>query len=152
MTQRDDVLARLRRDPRVDVVARRLLAVRLGVPVDDLDLLPDATVTHLLTLPSLDVALVLGAHRLLEHLDAQVARAHPVDLDRPVPGVTVATVLTADDDRVTVAYDHDVGAHRPVALEVDDRPLLDLTRDDAEALAHALLRLVAVAHEEDDES
>lgn len=146
MTQRDDVLARLRRDPRVDLVARGLLAAQLGLTVDDLPLLRDATVAELLRLPSA-VSLVVGAHRLLGELDAQLARAHPVDLDYPTAGVTVATVLTDDDDRVTVALNHDVGARWPVALEVDDRPLLDLTRDDAESVAYALLRLVALADE-----
>lgn len=161
MSQLRDVRTCLRAaDDRVPVVERRLLAARLGLPGDDLDLLPDATVTDLLELPS-SVVLTIGASRLLAELDARVARAHPVDLSYPhdpegedaPPGVVVATVLTAADDVVTAALDTTSYLDPPrasppvVRVEAADEVVLEVDVEAAEALAYALLRLAALAHD-----
>jgi len=164
-TRASDVLDRLRRDPRVDVVVRAFVAQRLGLLGDDAELLGpvfDRLVYELVHRLGPGAALVIQANRLLEHLDAVVARAHPVDLSYPhdpegndaPPGAVVATVLTDDEAIVTAAlqprhtFDPLLAT---VLLEVDDREVLALTADDAEALAYALLRLVEVARDRDEE-
>lgn len=144
-------------DDRVSYVERAFLAQRLGLAGDDLELLVDGTVADLLALPS-SVVLPLAARRLLDQLDAHRARAHPVDLDYLPRGVTVARVLTDEEETLTVALDHDYhpgapgdGPAPPVAtleLERDDEHVATLTVDDAEALAYALLRLVQLARSE----
>lgn len=146
---RDDLRARANRDPRVAVVARAFLAQRLGLVGDDLELLADATVRDLLALPA-GVLLDLAAARLLERLDAQLARAHPVDLDHVEPvhdvphaAATIARVPLDDD----VSFDLTLRRDGMIDLDRDLDPLL--TPDDAEALAYALLRLVALAREEE---
>lgn len=142
MSQVEDVRTRLRRDDRVPPVERALLASRLGLAGDDLELLLDTTVTDLLALPS-SVVLTIGAARLLGHLDAHVARAHPVDLAYG-DGVTTARVALGEDGDegiVTAALQHDLPEWL-VLLERDDREVAQLDLAEAEALAYALLRLV----------
>lgn len=147
MTASGDVRARLRAaDDRVPTVERALLAARLGLVGDDLDLLLNTTVTDLLELPS-SVTLTIAAARLLEHLDAHVARRHPVDLEYG-DDVTTARVPLGDDTMVTAALQHDLPAWL-VVLEVDDREAATLDVDEADHLAYALLRLVAHAEEEE---
>lgn len=131
-------------DPRVPVVERGLLAARLGATVQDLDLLDAGTVADLLAQPAA-VLHAFGAARLLEHLDAVVARAHPVALDRPTTDVVVATVLVDDGDvTLTAALQLDL-VDPLVVLEVDDREAVQVDLDETEALAYALLRLIDVA-------
>lgn len=153
MTDRDGVRARLRAaDDRVPTVERALLAARLGLAGDDLELLLDATVTDLLELPG-SVTLTIAAARLLGRLDAHVARRYPVDLERG-DGVTVARVPLGDDGErgtVTAALQHEPSNHArwSVVLEVDDAEAASLDLDEADHLAYALLRLVAHAEEEE---
>lgn len=139
---RGELADRLRAaDDRVPVVERAFLAQRLGLVGDDLELLDDDVVTRFLALPA-SVTLPIAATRLLERLDAVVARAHPVLLDWPGDGdgfTAVATVPFGDDDRLRVVLDDGV-----VAVRREVSPVLaPLSLDDAEALAYALLRLVA---------
>jgi hypothetical protein len=150
VTKRDDLLTRLRADPRVDVVVRAFVAQRLGLLGDDADLLGDRFDDLVTELHRIGTAasLVVGATRLLDHLDAQLARAHPVDLEWTDDGAAEATVLTDADDRVTatlVPADPNHGVPTRVVVGVDDHPLLVLGVDDAEVLAYALLRLVREA-------
>lgn len=153
MTASGDVRTRLRAaDDRVPTVERALLAARLGLVGDDLDLLLSTTVTDLLELPS-SVTLTIAAARLLEHLDAHVARRHPVDLEYG-DDVTVVRVPLGDDDErgtVTAALQHEPSNHARwlVVLEVDDAEAASLDLDEANHLAYALLRLVAHAEEEE---
>lgn len=138
---------RLRADPRVPVVTRAFLGQRLGLVGDDLELLDDDVVVRFLALPG-SVTLGLGAVRLLERLDALVARAHPVDLSYRSTDVTVARVAVDDGDvEVTAALQLD-GVEPWVTLEVDDREVVTLDVGDTEALAYALLRLVRLARGE----
>lgn len=158
------VLDDARRDPRVDVVVRALLLRAVGwreddVPRADVDALLAATLRS-----SAAPSYVFAAVRLLAELDARVAREHPVDLeyrgdgDDGGSGLVVATVLTEDERWVTATLGRhddpggpDDGRH-VVVLAVGARPDDDvLTRDDAERLGHALLRLVAVADDRDAE-
>lgn len=145
-----DLIARLRADPRVPLVERGLLAARLGETLHDLESLGDAVVSELLAQPSARLHTV-GAHRLLERLDAQVARAHPVDLERR-DGVVAAIVhLDGDDgdDATVVTGTLRVDRDDPeVVVEVDDVEAVALTLAAAEALAHALLRLVELGRTE----
>jgi len=149
VSQVTDLATRLRAaDDRVAVVERRLLAARLGLAGDDLELLLNATVTDLLELPA-SVTLTLGAARLLAELDARDARAHPVDLEH-LDDVLVATVLTGDERRVTAALQPALACDpltATVLLEVDDREVLALDADDAEDVAYALLRLAREARD-----
>lgn len=133
------------RDVRVPYVERAFLARQLGLGRDDLDLLPDAAVEALLNTPT-SVMNVIGAERLLEHLDAAVAREHPVDLDYLASGNVRANVPQEFDATIELEL---VGGARihldQTVLTPDDTEHdnhLDLTPDDAEALAYALLRLV----------
>jgi hypothetical protein len=151
VSQLYDVRTRLRAaDDRVPLVERRLLAARLGLAGDDLDLLLNATVTDLLELPA-SVTITIGASRLLAELDAHVARAHPVDLSYPhdpegedaPSGVVVATVPVGDDDVRRLVLEDDV-IHVPHDVDPCSE---ELTPDDAEALAYALLRLVSLARD-----
>jgi hypothetical protein len=96
-------------------------------------------VRELLTLPTVVTATV-AASRLLERLDARLAREHPVDLEFHGP-VAVATVPLGDDDAGRVVLE------RGVVTITDDVDHRALSVDDAEALAYALLRLVAVARD-----
>lgn len=138
MTLADDLRAA---DDRVPVVERALLAARLGLAVDDLDLLLNVTVTDLLELPGAVVHTVAAA-RLLDRLDARVARRHPVDLEHR-PGVTVARVPLGDDDVLEVTLE-DGAVHVPHGTSPSDRrPLAErFELDDAAALARAVLWLV----------
>lgn len=141
-----DFIARTREDdPRVSVIERGLLAAQLGTTVDDLDLLDDAVVTALLNRVNAATT-VIGASRLLEKLDAHVARQHPVDLEWHGP-ITTATVPYGEDDVLRVVLEHGK-IYLPFAAEVDSaspNPTAPtLTPDDAEDLAHALLRLVQI--------
>lgn len=141
---RGELAERLRAaDDRVPVVERAFLAQRLGLVGDDLELLDDDVVTRFLALPA-SVTLPIAATRLLEHLDAVVARAHPVLLDWPGDGDGFTAVATVpfgdDDDRLRVVLDDGV-----VAVRREVSPVLaPLSLDDAEALAYALLRLVGL--------
>lgn len=136
-SQRESVADRIRReDARVPYVERALLAAQLGTTLDDLLLLGDDVVTSLLDRPSA-VVQTIGASRLLERIDAHVAREHPVDLERHGP-ITTASVPVGDDDATRVVLERGT-------VFIDS---LELSADDAEALAHALLRLVALARAE----
>lgn len=137
MSYAHDLRDRLRADPRVDVVARSFVAQRLGLVGDDLELLEDATVADLLALPS-SVVTFIGAARLLERLDAWLAREHPVDLEYR-DDVVVARAPLEDD----VTFDVRLRADGLIDLDRDLDPLLD--PDEAEAIAYALLRLTEVA-------
>lgn len=132
------VRERLRADPRVPLVERAFLAQRVGLVGGDVELLRDATVRDLLALPS-SVVMTIGAARLLERLDAQLAREHPVDVDHPTPNVAVAHVPFDDD----VVFDVVMRDDGRIDLDRDLDPLLSL--DEAESLAYALLRLVELA-------
>lgn len=126
------------RDVRIPYVERAFLARQLGLGRDDLELLPDAAVEALLNTPT-SVMNVIGAERLLEQLDAAVAREHPVDLDFPHDNVTVANVPMGDDEVLRVTSVIVPDAHR-IVLDCEATPAF--SPDDAEALAYALLRLV----------
>lgn len=149
----DDLRARLRRDDRVAVVERALLASRLGLGSDD-DLLDDRVVDALLALPTA-VILTIEAARLLERLDVIVARAHPVDLtyhDRTADryAATVARVPLGADGLhgVVTAALVETDPDLLLVLAVDDREAASLDVAETEALAYALLRLVAHAEED----
>lgn len=135
----ESLVERIRsRDARIPYVERAFLARQLGLGRDDLELLPDAVVETLLSIPT-SVSNVIGAQRLLEHLDAHVAREHPVNVDHE-PSRTVARVWLPGDEELTVALDGGF-----VTLP-DGRQVLP---DDAEHLAYALLRLVEYAREKE---
>lgn len=146
VTRAGDVRARLRDgDDRVPLVERALLAARLGLTGDDLGLLADATVADLLALPT-GVTLTIGAARLLERLDAHVARAHTVDLDHRDDATVARVALGADGEHgVVTAALGDGAPDRLVVLAVDDREVASLDVGETEALGRALLRLAALA-------
>lgn len=134
-----DVRARLRAaDDRVPTVERALLAARLSLVGDDLELLLNTTVTDLLELPA-SVTLTIQAARLLERLDAHEARAHPVDLERDGDRVVARVPLEDDDVAQDVTFDVTLRPDGTIDLDRDLDPLL--TPDDAEALGYALIQL-----------
>lgn len=142
--RRESVQDRIRReDDRVPYVERALLAAQLGTTYDDLELLPEVEVVQaLLNRPSA-VVQTIGASRLLEKIDAHVARERPVNLEYHGP-ITTATVPIGDDESLRLVLE-DGTIHLP--SDVDPGSLW-FTTDDAEALAHALLRLVTLARAE----
>lgn len=148
---RESAQDRVRReDGRVPYVEQALLAAQLGTTIDDLLLLGDDVVTTLVNRSSA-VTQTIGASRLLERIDAHVAREHPVDLEYHGP-ITTATVPIRDDDSVRLALESSVIylPHHELAELTDDGygAQVRLSPDDAEALAHALLRLVTLARAE----
>lgn len=149
MTHPNEFMERIRRDDsRVAVIERGLLAAQLGTTIHDLDLLDDAVVNALLN-RSNSPTTVIGALRLLELLDAHVARAHPVDVEHGQ--VTTATVPIGEDDAVRLALENGV-IHLPhrdliditLGIDTEPGPQVRLSPTDAEFLAYALLRLVQI--------
>jgi hypothetical protein len=150
------LIERLRADGRVPYVERGLLDRELGL-FGDLQLLDDALVTTLLNTPSA-VSRTIAASRLLEHVDAHVAREHPVSLEWHHDNLVVAEVPLGDGER-------DVGALRLVfgdgkielptydlreATDTGPNSEVKLDPSDAESLAYALLRLVEIARTEEN--
>jgi hypothetical protein len=141
-------------DPRVDDVVRAFVLQRLSLSDDDLaDDVVEAVLRHVLR-SFIGGHYVVGAVRLLARLDAVVARAHPVDLtyhERTADryAATVTRVPLGDDGLhgVVTAALVDADPDRLVVLAVDDREAASLDVVEAEALAYALLRLVALARD-----
>jgi hypothetical protein len=134
-------------DPRVDVVVRAFLLQRLGLSDDDLAREAVEEVYREVLRTFVAGHYVVGAVRLLERLDAQADRAHPVDLEFHGP-LTTATVPLGDgdgDDALRLVLEDD-RVYLPPDLDPAGRHAL--TADDAEALAYALLRLVTLARTE----
>lgn len=145
------------RDARIPYVERAFLARQLGLGRDDLELLPDDVVTTLLDIPP-SVSNVVGAERLLEQLDAHVAREHPVTLEWHHDNLVVAEVPINGGDDELDALRLVLGDGKIELPTYDLREATDtgpnsevkLDPDDAENLAYALLRLVEVARTEEN--
>jgi hypothetical protein len=127
------------RDDRVPLVEHALLVARLGL-ASDVDLPSADVVAALLTLPGA-VVHTIGAARLLERLDAHVARRHPVDLEFH-GGPTVARVPVGDDRACRLVLED--GRVRVVATDLP----IALVPADARLLATALHRLADLAEED----
>ena len=135
------------RDVRIPYVERAFLARQLGLGRDDLLSLDDHVIGALTNIPT-SVMNVIGAERLLEAIDAAVAREHPVDMEYHGP-VTTATVPIGDDDSARLVLEDGAIYVPRVTDDVTEAFPLELSPDDAEAVAYALLRLVEYARGEE---